>query len=181
LWQGCDDPEKCAQWIHRVRCFQFRSVCRCADRRSDLAWIRVRRDRRCRFPLANSWRMPLSRTRCATVFRSWALSVLKLLESCRSRGRLGRSLRLPIPVKRFHQARRLGQFDPGMALRHEGFRLAQLGDDIFGRLDRAGGVPQSGLRRVIFPANELTKIRFAGGSPVRGGPWGYTIHSSLWT
>ncbi len=98
LWQGCDDPEKCAQWIDRVRCFQFRSVCRCADRRSDLAWIRVRRDRRCRFPLANSWRMPLSRTRCATVFRSWALSVLKLLESCRSRGRLGRSLRLPIPV-----------------------------------------------------------------------------------
>jgi len=40
LWQGCDDPEKCAQWIDRVRCFQFRSVCRCADRRSDLAWIR---------------------------------------------------------------------------------------------------------------------------------------------
>src|SRR5260370_18951794 len=77
--------------------------------------------------------------------------------------------------------RRLGQFDPGMALRHEGFRLAQLGDDIFGQLDRAGGVPQSGLRRVIFPANELTKIRFAGGSPVGGGPWGYTIHSSLWT
>ena len=133
------------------------------------------------FPWPAPWRMPLSRTRCATVFRSRAFSVLKLLETCRSRGRRGRSLRLPIPVKRFHQARRLGHFDPGMALRHEGFRLAQLGDDPFGRLDRAGGVPQSGLRRVIFPANELTKIRFAGGSPVRGGPWGYTIHSSLWT
>jgi hypothetical protein len=76
----------------------------------------------------------------------------------------------------------LGPFDPGMALRHEGFRLAQLGAvEHRGRLDRAGRVPQSGLRRVIFPANEQTKIRFAGGSPVRGGPWGCTIHSSLWT
>src|ERR1700694_5974382 len=31
--------------------------------------------------------------------------------------------------------------------------------------------PQSGLRQVIFPANEQTKIRFAGGIPVRIGPW----------
>src|SRR6202049_5111165 len=49
---------------------------------------------------------------------------LKLLDTRRSRSLLGCSLRLPILVKRFHQAQRLGHFDPAMALRHEGFRLA---------------------------------------------------------
>src|ERR1700680_1371969 len=58
---------------------------------------------------------------------------LKLLDTRRSRSLLGCSLRLLILVKRFHQAQRLGHFDPGMALRHEGFRLAQLGDDLLGR------------------------------------------------
>jgi hypothetical protein len=121
---------------------------------------------------------------------------LKLFDACRLRKLPSRYPRLPVLLQRLHHAERAGHLDPGMALRHERFRLARHGEpealqfvhfrstappatspassSIGSR--RVDEVPQSGPGRVIFPADELTKMRFAGECRQR---WTMGVHDPL--